>query len=158
MKNALLQHQKINHVVTKKPKNVERMKGIVIRTVIAKQVSSVALIIVPVVSHRTMTAVIIHHHQVHQVHLISNVLTITRYFNMIISYLYVKNALLQHQKINHAVTKKPKNVERMKGIAIMTVIANLVSHVVMIIVQVVSHLAMTVAIYHQVKLALQHHQ
>ena len=88
VKNALLQHQKINHAVTKKLKNVERMKGIVIRTVIAKPVSSVALIIVQVVSHRTMTAVIMHHHhQVHhQVHLMSNALTITRYFNMIISY------------------------------------------------------------------------
>ena len=60
--------------------------------------------------------------------------------------------------LKHVVTINLKNVERMKGIAIMTVIANLVSHVVMIIVQVVSHLAMTVAIYHQVKLALQHHQ
>ena len=95
MKNALLQHQKINHVVTKKLKNVERMKGIVIRTVIAKQVSSVAKIIVQVVSHQAMTAVIIHQvHQVHQVHLMSNALTITRYFNIIISYPKVKNALL----------------------------------------------------------------
>ena len=67
------------------------MKGIVIRTVIAKRVSSVAKIIVQVVSHQAMTAVIIlqvHqvHHQVHQVHLMSNALTITRYFNIIISY------------------------------------------------------------------------
>ena len=85
MKNALLQHQKINHVVTKKLKNVERMKGIVIRTVIAKLVSSVAKIIVQVVFHRTMTAVM-KHHQIHQVHLMSNTLTITRHFNMIISY------------------------------------------------------------------------
>ena len=68
MKIALLQHQRIFHVVTKKLKNVERMKGIVILIVIAKQVSSVALIIVQVVSHQTMTAVIKHHHQVpHQV-------------------------------------------------------------------------------------------
>ena len=58
MKNALLQHQKINHAVIKKLKNVERMKGIVIRTVIAKQVSSVALIIVQVVFHQAMTAAI----------------------------------------------------------------------------------------------------
>ena len=58
MKNALLQHQKINHVATKKLKNVERMKGIVILIVIAKQVSSVALIIVQVVSHQHMTAAI----------------------------------------------------------------------------------------------------
>ena len=58
MKNALLQHQKINHVATKKLKNVERMKGIVIRTVIAKLVSSVAKIIVQVVFHQTMTAAI----------------------------------------------------------------------------------------------------
>ena len=57
------------------------MKGIVIRTVIAKQVLSVAKIIVQVVSHQAMTAVIIHHrqvhHQVHQVHLFSNALTRT---------------------------------------------------------------------------------
>ena len=48
----------IHHVVTKKLKNVERMKGIVIMIVIAKLVSSVALIIVQVVSHLTMTAAI----------------------------------------------------------------------------------------------------
>ena len=56
VKIALLQHQRIFHVVTKKLKNVERMKGIVILIVIAKQVSSVALIIVQVVSHHHMTA------------------------------------------------------------------------------------------------------
>ena len=56
MRIALLQHQRIFHVVTKKLKNVERMKGIVILIVIAKQVSSVALIIVQVVSHQHMTA------------------------------------------------------------------------------------------------------
>ena len=50
----------IQHVVTKKLENVERMKGIVIMTVIAKRVSSVALIIVQVISHRAMTAVIKH--------------------------------------------------------------------------------------------------
>ena len=58
MKNALLQHQRINHAVTKKLKNVERMKGIVILIVIAKQVSSAVLIIVQVVFHQTMTAAI----------------------------------------------------------------------------------------------------
>ena len=60
MKNALLQHQKINHVVTKKLKNVVRMKGIVIWTVIAKLVSSAALITVQVVSHHFMIVVINH--------------------------------------------------------------------------------------------------
>ena len=48
----------IHHVVTKKLENVERMKGIVIMTVIAKRVSSVAQIIAQVVSHQTMTAAI----------------------------------------------------------------------------------------------------
>ena len=60
VKIALLQHQRIFHVVTKKLKNVERMKGIVILIVIAKQVSSVALIIVQLVSHQTITVVINH--------------------------------------------------------------------------------------------------
>ena len=46
MKNALLQRQKINHVVTKKPKNVERMKEIVIVMLIVKLVLLVELIIV----------------------------------------------------------------------------------------------------------------
>ena len=54
----LLQRQRIHHVVTKKLKNVERMKVIVTLTVIAKLVSSAAPIIVQVVFHQTMTAVI----------------------------------------------------------------------------------------------------
>ena len=58
MQIALLQHQRIHHVVTIKLKNVERMKGIVIMTAIAKLASSVALIIVQVVSHLAMTAAI----------------------------------------------------------------------------------------------------
>ena len=58
MKIALLQHQRMDHAVTKKLENVERMKGIVIMTVIAKRVSSVAQIIAQVVSHQTMTAAI----------------------------------------------------------------------------------------------------
>ena len=69
----------IHHVVTKKLKNVERMKGIVIMIVIAKRVSSVALIIVRLVSHRTMTAAIKHQVMfiIHiELDLMSNVLTI----------------------------------------------------------------------------------
>ena len=54
----------IGHVVTKKPKNVERMKEIVIKIVIANLVSSVALIIVQVVSRQSMTAAIMHQYQV----------------------------------------------------------------------------------------------
>ena len=55
----------IFHVVTRKPpKNVERMKEIVIKIVIANLVSSVALIIVQVVSRQSMTAAIMHQDQV----------------------------------------------------------------------------------------------
>ena len=64
MQIALLQHQKINHVVTKKLKNVERMKEIVIRIAIANLVSSVAQIIVQVVSRQAMTAAIKYQDQV----------------------------------------------------------------------------------------------
>ena len=52
--------------------------------------------------------------------------------------------------IGHVVTKNQKNVERMKEIVIKIVIANLVSSVEIIIVQVVSHQASTAAIIHQV--------
>ena len=59
--------------------------------------------------------------------------------------------------IGHVVTKNPKNVERMKEIVIKIVIANLVSSVEIIIVQVVSHQASIVAIIHQV-LFIMHHE
>ena len=53
------------------------MKEIVIKTAIANLVSSVALIIVQVVSHQSMTAAIMHRHQVlfimhHELDLMSN--------------------------------------------------------------------------------------
>ena len=83
MQIVLLQQQRIHHVVTKKLKNVVRMKGIVIMTVIAKQVSCVALIIAQVVSHHTLTAAV--KHQVlyiihHELDPMSNVITITMFF------------------------------------------------------------------------------
>ena len=58
--------------------------------------------------------------------------------------------------MDHAVTKKLENVERMKGIVIMTVIAKLVSSVAQIIAQLVSHQTMTAAIKSQV-LFIMHH-
>ena len=68
----------------------------------------------------------------------------------------MKNALLQHQKMDHAVTKKLENVERMKGIVIMTAIAKLVSSVAQIIAQLVSHQTMTAAIKYQVFFIIHH--
>ena len=59
--------------------------------------------------------------------------------------------------IGHVVTKNLKNVERMKEIVTKIVIANLVSSVEIIIVQVVSHQALTAAIIHQV-LFIMHHE
>ena len=63
----------------------------------------------------------------------------------------MKIALLQHQRIFHVVTKRLKNVERMKGIVILIVIAKQVSSVALIIVQVVSHHHMTAATKSQVQ-------
>ena len=119
----------IGIVVTKKLKNVVRMKGIVTMIAIAKLASSAALITVQVVSHHTMTAVI---------------------KNQVIQLVLIIALLLQHQRIHHVVTKKLKNVERMKGIVTMIAIAKLASSVALITVQVVSHHFMIVVINHQV--------
>jgi len=58
-------------------------------------------------------------------------------------------ALLQPQRVIHAVTTKLQNVERMKGIATKIAIANPVSSVEGIIAQMVSQMTMTAAINHQ---------
>ena len=119
----------IGIVVTTKLKNVVRMKGIVTMIAIAKLASSAALITVQVVSHHTMTAVI---------------------KNQVIQLVLIIVLLLQHQRIHHVVTKKLKNVERMKVIVTSIVIAKLVSSAAPIIVQVVFHQTMTAVIKNQV--------
>ena len=57
---ALLQPQKVGHVVTINPENAERMKGIVTKIAIANRVLSAEEIIAPLVSHQALTAAINH--------------------------------------------------------------------------------------------------
>ena len=71
---------------------------------------------------------------------------------LIISYSYLQLALLQPQRVNHLVTTKLENVERMKGIVTKIVIANRVLSAEKIIAQLVSHMAMTAAINHHLAL------
>ena len=66
---ALLQPQRVGHVVKTNPENAERMKGIVTKIAIVNRVSSAVVIIARLVSHQAMTAAINHRvHQAHQVH------------------------------------------------------------------------------------------
>ena len=60
---ALLQPQRVGHVVTTNRENAERMKGIATKIAIANRVSSAAVIIAHLVFHQAMTAAI--NHQVH---------------------------------------------------------------------------------------------
>ena len=68
---------------------------------------------------------------------------------LIISYSYLQLALLQPTRVNHVVTTKLENVERMKEIVTKIAIANRVLSAEEIIAQMIFHMAMTAAINHQ---------